>query len=207
MPRAAEGLQGPGPTGKVERSTAGLRLRTRRQGQVTLEDSQEAVGSQVALRIVAELQSLRCAAAPPAGPLLSLRDAGICPGRARLALAAEVGAGWLKHRVLDAVTLHSATKTLPSTACKRRQEQRSSKYPRTGRPRRGQLAALSPSFRGGRPGPTRPRPAGCRVRRFPPPGETPASAGSPRSPRRGGGCSASVPCRSPSPCTRRSAAR
>lgn len=119
MPRAEESLHVSGPTGKVEGRAADLQLWTKWLGQVTLEDSQEAVGRQVALRVVAELQSLRGAPAPPAGPLLNLRDTGICPGDARLTLAADVGAGWLKHRVLDTITLHSAKKPLPSTGCKR----------------------------------------------------------------------------------------
>lgn len=90
---------------------------------VTLEDGQQAVGSQVALGVVAELQSLGGAPAPTARTLLGrLRHAsgrgwgwGWCRGfsisisTARVSLAAEVGAGGLKGRVLYAVSLHTGT--------------------------------------------------------------------------------------------------
>jgi len=120
----AGGPQGPRPTEAAERRAARLWLWTRRRARVTLEDSQEAVGSQVALGVVAELQSLRGAAAPPAGPLLSLRrersGVAILPGGARPALPAGAGAGWLKHRVLDTATLHSTERPMSGTSCKRR---------------------------------------------------------------------------------------
>lgn len=91
------------------------------QPAVTLEDGQHAVGSQVALGVVAELQSLGGAPAPAARTLLGrLRHAsgrgggrgfssGIGTSTARVSLAAEVGAGGLKGRVLYAVSLHAGT--------------------------------------------------------------------------------------------------
>lgn len=112
-------------------------------GRVTLEDGQQAVGNQVALRGVAELQSLRGAAAPAAGPLLSLLrrrniGSGTCPGGARTAPTAEVRGRGFERRVLDTVVaLHRTAATRPG-------RQRSPKYRQGGPPRRGQVAAPSP---------------------------------------------------------------
>lgn len=112
-------------------------------GRVTLKDGQQAVGDQVALRGVAVLQSLRGAAAPAAGPLLSLLHrrgigSGTCAGGARTAPTAEVRGRGLESRVLDTVAaLHRTAATRPG-------RQDSPKYREGGPPRRGQVAAPSP---------------------------------------------------------------
>lgn len=87
------------------------------QGQVTLEDGQQAISSQVPLGIVAELQSSGGAGTPPAGPLLGASagpgggsSAGACPGGARVVPLAKVGEGCVERRVLDTIALHGAQK-------------------------------------------------------------------------------------------------
>lgn len=85
------------------------------QPQLTLEDGQQAVSSQVPLGIVAELQNSGGAGAPPAGPLLSVRlarpgvhSAGAWPGGGRVGPLVQAAAGRLERRVLDAAALHGA---------------------------------------------------------------------------------------------------